>query len=79
MYLTALSLLLTELLLTRIFSVVLRYHFAFMAISVALLGLGIAGVVVYLLRDRLLRPARVVVSKRPPEAGEAAGGEPESE
>ncbi len=53
MLLAALSLLLTELLFTRIFSVVLRYHFAFMAISVALLGLGIAGVLIYLLRDRL--------------------------
>lgn len=53
MLLAALSLLLTELLFTRIFSVVLSYHFAFMAISVALLGLGIAGVLIYLLRGRL--------------------------
>jgi molecular chaperone GrpE len=30
----------------------------------------------YLLRDRLLRPARVVVSKRPADAGKASGGEP---
>jgi molecular chaperone GrpE len=30
----------------------------------------------YLLRDRLLRPARVVVSKRPADAGKASGEEP---
>lgn len=38
-----------ELMLTRIFSVTLHYHFAFMVISVALLGLAIAGVTLYLL------------------------------
>ena len=32
--------LLLELALTRLFSVVLFYHFAFLAISIALLGLG---------------------------------------
>src|SRR5947209_2444620 len=36
--------LLLELALTRLFSVVLFYHFAFLAISVALLGLGAGGV-----------------------------------
>ncbi|MBV8205464.1 MAG: hypothetical protein JO041_01625 [Acidobacteria bacterium] len=36
--------LLLELSLTRIFSVVLFYHFAFLAISIALLGLGAGGV-----------------------------------
>lgn len=38
-----------ELMLTRIFSVTMYYHFAFMVISLALLGLAIAGVTVYLL------------------------------
>ncbi len=38
-----------ELTLTRIFSVTLYYHFAFMVISVAMLGLSVAGVVLYLL------------------------------
>jgi len=33
------SLLMTELALTRIFSVTMYYHFAFMAISIALFGL----------------------------------------
>ena len=35
--------LLLELGLTRLFSVVLFYHFAFLAISVALLGIGAGG------------------------------------
>ncbi len=45
--------LLLELALTRLFSVVLFYHFAFLAISIALLGLGGGGVFAYLLRSRL--------------------------
>jgi predicted membrane-bound spermidine synthase len=39
-----------ELTLTRIFSVTMYYHFAFMVISVAMLGLSVAGVVIYLRR-----------------------------
>ena len=35
--------LLLELALTRLFSVILFYHFAFLAISIALLGLGAGG------------------------------------
>jgi hypothetical protein len=45
--------LLLELALTRLFSVVLFYHFAFLAISIALLGLGAGGVFAYLLKPRL--------------------------
>src|ERR1700745_3208430 len=40
--------LLLELALTRLFSVVLFYHFAFLAISIALLGLAVGGVFAYL-------------------------------
>src|ERR1700750_3313183 len=47
------SLLMTELSLTRIFSVTMYYHFAFLAISIALFGLSASGVAVYLLRRRL--------------------------
>ena len=47
--------LLLELALTRLFSVVLFYHFAFLAISVALLGLGAGGVFGYVRRDKLER------------------------
>ncbi|MBS1856097.1 MAG: hypothetical protein JST11_12075 [Acidobacteria bacterium] len=39
--------LLLELSLTRIFSVVFYYHFAFLAISIALFGLGLGGVASY--------------------------------
>ncbi|HWZ83634.1 MAG TPA: hypothetical protein VNW47_13470 [Terriglobales bacterium] len=49
------SALLLELGLTRLFSVVLFYHFAFLAISVALLGLGAGGVFAYLRRNWLAR------------------------
>src|SRR6266478_1259360 len=53
--LTSFSALLLELSLTRMFSVVLFYHFAFLAISVALLGLGAGGVFAYLRRNWLAR------------------------
>jgi hypothetical protein len=51
--LTSFAALLLELALTRLFSVVLFYHFAFLAISVALLGLGAGGVFAYLQKARL--------------------------
>lgn len=47
--------LLLELALTRLFSVVLYYHFAFLAISLAMLGLGAGGVFSYLRRDWMAR------------------------
>src|SRR5882757_11181251 len=53
MALCSFSALLLELALTRLFSVVLFYHFAFLAISIALLGLGAGGVFAYLLKSRL--------------------------
>ncbi len=45
--LTTAATLLLELSLTRIFSVVFYYHFAFLAISIALFGLGVGGVLSY--------------------------------
>ena len=48
------TLLMTELALTRIFSVVMYYHFAFLAISIALFGLSASGVFAFLMRDRWL-------------------------
>ncbi len=45
--------LLLELALTRLYSVVLFDHFAFLAISSALLGLGAGGVLAHLWRERL--------------------------
>ncbi|MGA8859615.1 MAG: hypothetical protein WB506_06360, partial [Candidatus Sulfotelmatobacter sp.] len=53
--LTSFAALLLELALTRLFSVVLFYHFAFLAISIALLGLGAGGVFAYLFKKRLAR------------------------
>ena len=47
------ALLMTELALTRIFSVTMYYHFAFLAISIALFGLSASGVLVYVIRRRL--------------------------
>jgi len=55
--------LLLELALTRLFSVVLFYHFAFLAISIALLGLGSGGVFAYLAKIWLERfPTRSLLS-----------------
>lgn len=49
-FLIAFSGLLFEVALTRIFSATIWYHFAFVAISVALLGWGLGGFAVHLLR-----------------------------
>ncbi len=53
--LSSFTALLLELALTRLFSVVLFYHFAFLAISIALLGLGTGGVCAYLQKNWLAR------------------------
>lgn len=53
--LSSFAALLLELALTRLFSVVLFYHYAFLAISVALLGLGAGGVFAHLRREKLRR------------------------
>jgi hypothetical protein len=49
------TLLMTELALTRIFSVVMYYHFAFLAISIALFGVSASGVFAYVMRAWLDR------------------------
>jgi len=51
-FLLTLSTLMYEILLTRIFSVTMWYHFAFFAISIAMFGLTLGGIVVYLLPER---------------------------
>ena len=62
--LTSFAALLLELALTRLFSVVLFYHFAFLAISIALLGLGAGGVFAYLWKSRLAQvPTRELASR----------------
>ena len=50
--LTTASTLILELALTRLFSVIFYYHFAFLAISIALFGLGAGGVVSYVFPQR---------------------------
>jgi len=51
-FLISLSALTYELVLTRIASVVMLYHFAFLAVSLALLGMSVAGTYIYLLAHR---------------------------
>jgi MFS family permease len=52
LFLTTLATLMYEIGLTRIFSVTMWYHFAFVAISVALFGMTVGALLVYLLPDR---------------------------
>ena len=52
LFFTTLSLLQLELFLTRIFSVTMWYHFAFMAISLAMFGLAAGAVLVEVMRKR---------------------------
>jgi spermidine synthase len=58
------SSLLLELALTRLFSVTLFYHFAFLAISIALLGLGAGGVFAYIRKEWLTRWDAAVLGAR---------------
>src|SRR5260221_1014068 len=51
--LVSLAILLLQLTLTRLFSATMYYHFAFLAIALALFGSGASGVAVYLLEGRL--------------------------
>ncbi|HEX9186814.1 MAG TPA: hypothetical protein VGB87_07075, partial [Vicinamibacteria bacterium] len=53
-FLVTLSGLMFEIGLTRIFSATIWYHFAFVAISVALLGWGLGGFALHLLRERVV-------------------------
>src|SRR5215469_14150860 len=62
--LTSFAALLLELALTRLFSVVLFYHFAFLAISIALLGLGAGGVFAYLQKTRVAKVATRTLASR---------------
>ena len=58
LFFVALATLMYEILLTRIFSVTMLYHFAFVALSVAMFGMTVGALLVYLLprlftRERL--------------------------
>ena len=56
-FLVALATLMLEILLTRIFSVTLWYHLAFVAVSIAMFGMTLGAVLVYLF-SRWFTPAR---------------------
>ncbi|MCX7877003.1 MAG: hypothetical protein N2510_00010 [Ignavibacteria bacterium] len=50
-FIIALSTLVYEILLTRIFSVTMGYHFAFVAVSVGMFGMTVGAIIVYLRAD----------------------------
>src|SRR5207245_342415 len=52
--LVSMATLMLEIGLTRLFSATMYYHFAFLSISLALLGSGAGGIAVYLARRRAL-------------------------
>lgn len=52
LFLTALAALMLEILLTRLFSVATWYYFAFFAISVAMFGLTVGALIVYIFSDK---------------------------
>ncbi len=52
-FLTSFCLLMYEITLTRIFSVAMWFHFAFLAISLSLLGIGASGIFVHFLSQKL--------------------------
>jgi hypothetical protein len=55
LFLTTLSTLMFEVLLPRIFSVTMFYHYAFMAISIAMFGMTLGAVIVFLRSEKYLR------------------------
>ena len=65
LFILSLSVLLFELTLTRMFSIILWYNYAFMAISVAFFGLGIGALLVHLAKNRMKReglPKKIIQS-----------------
>src|ERR671923_1204285 len=54
----SLSIILFELALTRIFSIVLWYDYAFMAISIAFFGLGIGSFMIHIQKNKINTPKR---------------------
>src|ERR687897_2210200 len=53
LFMVSLGVLLLELTLTRLFSIILWYDYAFMVISIAFFGLGIGSLVVHILKGKL--------------------------
>lgn len=61
-----------QLMLTRVFSVTMYYHFAFVVISIALLGIAIAGVAVYLVAAEAGLQKRASAPETAPPTAESA-------
>ncbi|MDP6666753.1 MAG: hypothetical protein QF357_05070 [Dehalococcoidia bacterium] len=55
------AVLLFELTLTRVYSVAQGYHFAFLAVSLGLLGFGASGTILFAGREYLLRRTRILL------------------
>jgi hypothetical protein len=65
LFILSLGVLLFELTLTRMFSIILWYNYAFMAISVAFFGLGIGALLIHILKNRMRRedlPKKIIQS-----------------
>ncbi len=65
LFILSLSVLLFELTLTRMFSIILWYNYAFMAISVAFFGLGIGSLLIHIVKNRMKReelPKKIIQS-----------------
>src|SRR5215475_5128546 len=63
LFILSLSVLLFELTLTRIFSIILWYNYAFMAISVAFFGLGIGSLLIHITKKGMKRevlPTKII-------------------
>ncbi len=59
-FLASMSTLVLEVTITRVFSVTMWYHFAFLAVSMALMGSAVAGVVLYFFPQLASRADRVL-------------------
>lgn len=65
LFILSLSVLLFELTLTRMFSIILWYNYAFMAISVAFFGLGIGALMIHIVKNKIKReelPKKIIQS-----------------
>ena len=71
----SLAILLVELLLTRIFSVVMYHHFSFLSVSLAMTGIGLGGLLVTLLPRAFRRdcPATMHAKWRSPSQRRSKG------
>ncbi|MDQ4067494.1 MAG: hypothetical protein M3114_07890, partial [Thermoproteota archaeon] len=58
LFVLSLSIILFELALTRIFSIVLWYDYAFMAISIAFFGLGVGSFMIHIQKDKFSTPKK---------------------